>query len=74
MFTQIPLMHEPEIVTISYLYLALKVGGIRVDDWTGRQPGHEHWWDQYVADLTVGIIDGRQSTPFHYRLPYSHRY
>ncbi len=55
--TTLCLQWEPEIIAIALMYLAAKLSKFEVKDWNGRRDHHLHWWDQYVEDLDVDILE-----------------
>lgn len=50
------LQWEPEIVAIAMIYLASKIQ-FKVEDWVGRQPHHLCWWDMFVSDVTLELLE-----------------
>ncbi|XP_040569657.1 cyclin-K [Lepeophtheirus salmonis] len=55
--TPLCLQWEPEVIAIALMYLAAKLSKFEVKEWAGRQSWHKHWWDQYVQDLDVDILE-----------------
>lgn len=55
--TTVCLQWEPEIIAVAMIHLASKLSKFVVDDWTGRQPDHLRWWDMFVADITMEILE-----------------
>ena len=55
--TTLCLQWEPEIVAIALMYLAAKLSKFEVKDWNDRCDWHRHWWDQYVEDLDVEVLE-----------------
>lgn len=55
--TTVCLQWEPEIIAVALIHLASKLSKFVVDDWTGRQPNHLRWWDMFVADVTMEILE-----------------
>lgn len=51
------LQWEPEIIAVAMIYLASKLSKFVVDDWHGRQQNHLRWWDMFVADITMEILE-----------------
>lgn len=51
------LQWEPEIIAVAMIYLASKLSKFIVDDWHGRQQNHLRWWDMFVADITMEILE-----------------
>ncbi|XP_046914270.2 cyclin K [Dermatophagoides farinae] len=54
--TTICLQWEPEIVAIAMIFLASKIR-YEITDWEGRLPHQKHWWDIYVEDLSVELLE-----------------
>lgn len=54
--TTICLQWEPEIVAIAMIFLASKIK-CEITDWEGRLPSQKHWWDIYVHDLSVEMLE-----------------
>lgn len=73
--TTVCLQWEPEIIAVALIHLASKLSKFTVSDWFGRQPHHLRWWDMFVSNVTMGILEdichqvldlyqhGNQSTP-----------
>lgn len=40
------------------MYLAGKLSKFEVVDWIGRQPKHLRWWDMFVEDVTMDLLEG----------------
>lgn len=55
--TTVCLQWEPEIIAVAMIHLASKLSKFIVDDWAGRQPNHLRWWDMFVADVTMEILE-----------------
>lgn len=55
--TTVCLQWEPEIIAVALIHLASKLSKFIVDDWSGRQPNHLRWWDMFVADVTMEILE-----------------
>lgn len=55
--TTVCLQWEPEIIAVSLIHLASKLSKFTVVDWAGRQPQHLRWWDMFVADVTMEILE-----------------
>lgn len=55
--TTLCLQWEPEIIAVAMIHLASKLSKFIVDDWTGRQSNHLRWWDMFVADVTMEILE-----------------
>ncbi|XP_037817556.1 cyclin-K-like [Lucilia sericata] len=55
--TVVCLQWEPEIIAVALIYLASKLSKFTVVDWVGRQPHHTRWWDMFVSDVTMDILE-----------------
>lgn len=55
--TVVCLQWEPEIIAVALIYLASKLSKFTVVDWVGRQPQHTRWWDMFVSDVTMDILE-----------------
>lgn len=55
--TTVSLQWEPEIIAVALIHLASKLSKFTVVDWIGRQPNHLRWWDMFVADVTMEILE-----------------
>lgn len=55
--TTVCLQWEPEIIAVAMIHLASKLSKFDVVDWSGRQPNHLRWWDMFVADITMEILE-----------------
>lgn len=55
--TTLCLQWEPEVVAIAVIYLTAKMSKFEVKDWTNRKSWHKRWWDQYVEDLDIDVLD-----------------
>lgn len=51
------LQWEPEIIAVALIYLASKLLKFEATDWTGRQPSHLRWWDMFISDVTLEILE-----------------
>ena len=40
------------------MYLAGKLSKFEVVDWVGRQPHHLRWWDMFVEDISMELLEG----------------
>ena len=56
--TTLSLQWEPEIIAIALMYLAGKLSKFEIQDWSGRQPRHIRWWDMFVEDISLEILEG----------------
>lgn len=55
--TTVCLQWEPEIIAVALIHLASKLSKFTVSDWTGRQSHHLRWWDMFIADVTMEILE-----------------
>ncbi|XP_032683296.1 cyclin-K [Odontomachus brunneus] len=55
--TTLSLQWEPEIIAVALMYLAGKLSKFEVLDWAGRQPKHLRWWDMFVEDVTMDLLE-----------------
>ncbi|XP_067636724.1 cyclin-K [Eurosta solidaginis] len=55
--TVVCLQWEPEIIAVALIHLASKLSKFTVVDWIGRQPSHNRWWDMFVSDVTMEILE-----------------
>lgn len=55
--TTVCLQWEPEIIAVALIHLASKLSKFTVDDWSGRQPNHMRWWDMFVSNVTMQILE-----------------
>ncbi|XP_037073367.1 cyclin-K-like [Pollicipes pollicipes] len=55
--TTLCLQWEPEIIAIALMYLAGKLSKFEVVDWVGRQPHHLRWWDMFVEDISMELLE-----------------
>lgn len=55
--TTVCLQWEPEIIAVALIHLASKLSKFTVEDWAGRQPHHLRWWDMFVANVTMEILE-----------------
>ena len=55
--TVVCLQWEPEIIAVALIHLASKLSKFTVVDWIGRQPQHTRWWDMFVSDVTMDILE-----------------
>lgn len=61
--TMICLQWEPEIVAIALMYLASRLGKCTITDWGGKKGvENEKWWDQFVEDLNVDVLEGNPTS------------
>lgn len=55
--TTVCLQWEPEIIAVALIHLASKLSKFMVTKWDGQQPTHLRWWDMFVADVTMEILE-----------------
>ncbi|XP_066992594.1 cyclin-K isoform X2 [Anabrus simplex] len=55
--TTLCLQWEPEIIAVALMYLAGKLSKFEVVDWTGRTAKHLRWWDMFVEDVTMDLLE-----------------
>lgn len=55
--TTVCLQWEPEIIAVALIHLASKLSKFNASDWSGRQPNHLRWWDMFIADVTMEILE-----------------
>ena len=48
---------------IALMYLAGKLSKFEVVDWVGRQPHHLRWWDMFVEDISMELMEGKSNNP-----------
>ncbi|XP_023248450.1 cyclin-K-like [Copidosoma floridanum] len=48
---------EPEIIAIAVMYLAGKLSKFKVIDWSARKSHHLYWWDSFVEDLNISVLE-----------------
>lgn len=55
--TTVCLQWEPEIIAVALIHLASKLSKFSVTKWEGQQPKHLRWWDMFVEDVTMEILE-----------------
>ncbi|KAK4883595.1 hypothetical protein RN001_006914 [Aquatica leii] len=55
--TTLALQWEPEIIAVALMYLAGKLSQFEVVDWVGRNNKHLRWWDMFVEDVTMDLLE-----------------
>lgn len=55
--TTLCLQWEPEIIAVALMYLAGKLSKFEVVDWMGRSAKHLRWWDMFVEDVTMDLLE-----------------
>lgn len=44
------------------MYLAGKLSSFEVIDWKDRQPKHLRWWDMFLEDVELDLLEGISKT------------
>lgn len=44
---------------MALMYLAGKLSKFEVVDWSGRTAKHLRWWDMFVEDVTMDLLEGK---------------
>lgn len=55
--TTLCLQWEPEVIAVALMYLAGKLSKFEVVDWVGRTNKHLRWWDMFVEDVTMDLLE-----------------
>lgn len=55
--TTLSLQWEPEVIAVALMYLAGKLSKFEVVDWSGRTAKHLRWWDMFVEDVTMDLLE-----------------
>ncbi|CAH2085060.1 unnamed protein product [Euphydryas editha] len=55
--TTLCLQWEPEVIAVALMFLAGKLSKFEVVDWNGRTPKHTAWWDMFVEDITMELLE-----------------
>ncbi|XP_037041989.1 cyclin-K [Bradysia coprophila] len=55
--TTVCLQWEPEIIAVALIHLASKLSKFKVEKWDGQETTHLRWWDKFVADVTMEILE-----------------
>jgi cyclin K len=55
--TTLCLQWEPEVVAVALMYLAGKLSKFEIIDWVGKTHKHLFWWDMYVEDITMNLLE-----------------
>lgn len=58
--TTLSLQWEPEVIAVALMYLAGKLSKFEVVDWSGRTAKHLRWWDMFVEDVTMDLLEGKE--------------
>lgn len=63
--TTLCLQWEPEIIAIALMYLASRLSKCNIEDWQGRNSlkANSKWWDQFVEDMSMDLLEGMHTTP-----------
>ena len=57
--TTLCLQWEPEIIAIALMYLTSKLSKLEITDWIDKKENFkQNWWDQFVEDLGIVILEG----------------
>ena len=62
------LQWEPEIIAVAVMYLAGRLCKFDIQEWTTKQPSRR-WWEQFVQDVPVELLEGRFSSTSSTRCP-----
>lgn len=55
------------MIAVALMFLAGKLSKFEVVDWNGRAAKHTAWWDMFVEDITMELLeDICHQVPFHY--------
>lgn len=55
--TTVCLQWEPEIIAVALIHLASKLSKFSATDWVGRQQNHLRWWDLFISEVTMEILE-----------------
>lgn len=55
--TTLCLQWEPEVIAVALMFLAGKLSKFEVLDWNGRNTKHSAWWDMFVEDITMELLE-----------------
>ncbi|XP_050348253.1 cyclin-K [Nymphalis io] len=55
--TTLCLQWEPEVIAVALMFLAGKLSKFEVVDWNGRVSKHNAWWDMFVEDITMELLE-----------------
>ncbi|XP_053604349.1 cyclin-K [Plodia interpunctella] len=55
--TTLCLQWEPEVIAVALMFLAGKLSKFEVVDWNGRATKHTAWWDMFVEDITMELLE-----------------
>lgn len=69
--TTLSLQWEPEIIAVALIYLACKLSKFNVTDWIGRVREHIKWWDMFVQDVTMDVLEDICHQVFNLKLCFN---
>ncbi|KAJ6633936.1 Cyclin-K [Pseudolycoriella hygida] len=55
--TTVCLQWEPQIIAVALIHLVCKLSKFTSSKWVGQLPTHLRWWDIFVADVTMEILE-----------------
>ncbi|GLH12853.1 Cyclin-T [Gryllus bimaculatus] len=55
--TTLSLQWEPEVIAVALMYLSGKLSKFEVVDWSGRTPEHLRWWDMFLEDVSMDLLE-----------------
>uniref|UniRef100_A0A6M2DMG6 Cyclin-K n=1 Tax=Xenopsylla cheopis TaxID=163159 RepID=A0A6M2DMG6_XENCH len=55
--TTLCLQWEPEVIAVALMYLSGKLSKFEVIDWNGRTSKHTRWWDMFIEDVTLDLLE-----------------
>ncbi|XP_045533390.1 cyclin-K [Pieris brassicae] len=55
--TTLCLQWEPEVIAVALMFLAGKLSKFEIVDWNGRTPKHNAWWDMFVEDICMELLE-----------------
>ncbi|CAK1541939.1 unnamed protein product [Leptosia nina] len=55
--TTLCLQWEPEVIAVALMFLAGKLSKFEVVDWNGRTSKHNAWWDMFVEDISMDLLE-----------------
>lgn len=59
MCTMLSLQWEPEIISVSLMYLASRLSKTDIQDWHGKQPGTKiKWYEHFVEGISMELMEG----------------
>ena len=60
--TTLCLQWEPEVIAIAFMYLAGKMAQFQIEtcvDVSNKENQSQNWWDQFVEDLSIEVLEGQ---------------